>query len=266
MTSGTLRRISAIGLRHWYLISRSPPRIIDLCYWPILQMTLWGFIQSFLVTESSFFAQAAGLLIAAVLLWDLLFRSQISFAVSFFEEVYSRNLGHLLATPIRIQEYALALMAVSATKTLIGIIPATFLAIWFFGFSIYSLGLVLAAFYISLIMFGWSVGLVVTGLVLRYGLGAEGLAWALLFGLLPFCGVYYPVTVLPEWMQMVSAILPASYIFEGMRAVILHNEVRLDLLLAAGLLNLIWIGSGMAAFLAFFRTARARGTLLQLGE
>ena len=266
MTSGTIRRIGAIGLRHWYLITRSPPRIIDLCYWPILQMVVWGFIQKFLMTESSFFAQAGGLLIAAVLLWDLLFRSQISFSLSFFEEVYSRNLGHLLATPLRAWEYVLALMAVSATRTLIGIIPATLLAIWFFGFSIYSLGLVLAAFFVSLIMFGWSVGLVVSGLVLRYGLGAEGLAWALLFGLLPFCGVYYPVEVLPPALQYVSAILPASYIFEGMRAVILQGEVRIDLLLTAAALNIVWIGLGMAAFLAFFRTARERGTLLQLGE
>ena len=266
MTDGPLRRIGAIALRHWYLISRSPPRIIELCYWPILQMTLWGFIQDFLVTESSFFAQAAGLLIAAVLLWEMLFRSQISFSLSFFEEVYARNLGHLLATPLRVYEYVLALMAVSAARTLIGVIPATLLAIWFFGFSIYSLGLTLAAFFLSLVMFGWSIGLVVSGLVLRYGLGAEGFAWAILFGLLPFCGVYYPVTILPDWLQGLSATLPPSYIFEGMRAVVLHGEVRLDLLIKAGALNLIWIGFGVAVFLTFFRTARERGTLLQLGE
>ena len=266
MNGSSLRRIGAVTLRHWYLISRSPPRIIELCYWPVLQMTLWGFIQEFLITQSSFFAGAVGLLIAAVLLWEMLFRSQISFSLSFFEEVYARNLGHLLATPLRVFEYVLALMSVSAMRTLIGVVPATLLAIWFFGFSIYSLGLVLAAFFFSLVMFGWSVGLVVSGLVLRYGLGAEGFAWAILFGLLPFCGVYYPVTVLPPWLQGLSAILPPSYIFEGMRWVVLEGEVRLDLLLMAGMMNLIWIGVGVVLFLAFFRAARERGTLLQLGE
>ncbi len=100
MSGNAFRRISAVTLRHWYLISRSPPRIIELCYWPVLQMTLWGFIQTYLVTQSSFFAGAVGLLITAVLLWEMLFRSQISFSVSFFEEVYARNLGHLLATPL----------------------------------------------------------------------------------------------------------------------------------------------------------------------
>ena len=141
-----------------------------------------------------------------------------------------------------------------------------FLAIFFFGFSIYSLGLVLAAFFVSLILFGWSIGLLVSGLVLRYGLGAEGFAWALIFGLVPFCGVYYPTTILPEWMQVLSAGLPAAYIFDGMRAALLTGEIRLDLLAIAGALNIAWIGLGMAAFLAFFRTARERGTLLQLGE
>ena len=264
--TGTLRRVGAVTLRHWYLISGSPPRIIDLCYWPMLQMVLWGFIQKFLMAESSFFAQAAGLLIAAVLLWDFLFRGQISFSLSFFEEIYSRNLGHLLATPLRVWEYVLALMAVSLIRTIIGIFPATILAIFFFGFSIYSLGLVLAAFFVSLILFGWSIGLLVSGLVLRYGPGAEGFAWALIFGLVPFCGVYYPTTILPEWMQVLSAGFPAAYIFDGMRAALLTGEVRLDLLAIAGALNIVWIGLGMAAFLAFFRTARERGTLLQLGE
>lgn len=266
MRGGSLRRIGALVLRHWYLISRSPPRLLDLCYWPILQMTLWGFIQRYLTTQSDFFAQAAGLLIAAVMLWDMLFRSQISFSLSFFEEIYSRNLGHLLATPLKITEYVLALMTVSAMRTIVGIIPATFLAIWLFDFSIYSLGVVLAAFFMSLVMFGWSIGLMVAGMVLRYGLGAEGFAWALLFGLLPFCGVYYPVTVLPAALQGLSAALPASYIFEGMRAVILNGEIRFDLLASAALMNLVWIAAGMTVFLACFRIARERGTLLQLGE
>jgi ABC-2 type transport system permease protein len=149
---------------------------------------------------------------------------------------------------------------------MIGIVPATLLAIWIFDFSIYSLGAVLAAFFFGLVIFGWSVGLMVSGLVLRFGLGAEGFAWALLFGLLPFCGVYYPVSILPEGMQGLSAILPASYIFEGMRAVILDGEVRFDLLAYAALADLVWMAAGMAVFLAFFRTARERGTLLQLGE
>jgi ABC-2 type transport system permease protein len=264
--SGTVRRVGAVVLRHWYLISGSLPRLLELCYWPLIQMILWGFIQQFMSMQSTYFAQAAGMLLAAVMLWDVLFRGQISLAISFFEEVYSRNLGHLLATPLRAWEYILALMSASAIRTIIGIVPASLLAIWFFGFSVYSLGIALGFFFFSLIAFGWSIGLFVSGMVLRYGLGAEGFAWAFIFALAPLSGVYYPTTILPPWLQVFSAILPASYIFDGMRAILLHETVRLDLLMIAGALNLFWLAAGVTAFLWFYQSARVRGTLLQLGE
>jgi ABC-2 type transport system permease protein len=264
--SGPIRRVGAIVLRHWYLIAGSWPRLLDLCYWPVVQMILWGFIQTFMIQQSSFFAQAAGLLLAGVILWDVLFRGQIGLAISFFEEVYSRNLGHLLATPLRIGEYMASLMLVSLLRTAIGLLPATVLAIWFFGFSVYALGVSLIAFFFSLIVFGWSIGLIVSGMVLRYGLGAEGFAWAVIFAIAPLCGVYYPVAIMPAWVQAMSATLPAAYIFEGMRAVLIEHTVRTDLMLSAAALNLVWLGFGVAGFLIFHRGARERGMLLQVGE
>ena len=264
--SGPLRRIGAVMLRHWYLIAGSWPRFLDLAYRPMVQMILWGFIQTFLVRQSSFFAQAGGILLGGVMLWDVLFRGQIGLAIAFFEEVYSRNLGHLFATPLRIGEYMAALMVVSLARTMVGLFPATLLAIWFFGFSLYSLGIALAAFFVSLIAFGWSIGLFVAGLVLRYGLGAEGFAWAFIFALAPLCGVYYPTSILPSWVQALSAFLPASYIFNGMRAVLIDHVVRTDYLLAAAGLNVVWLAAGIVAFLIFHSQARERGMLLQLGE
>lgn len=263
---GALRRISAVLLRHWYLIAGSWPRFLDLCYWPIVQMILWGFIQTYMMRQSSFFAQAGGILLGAVMLWDVLFRGQIGLAISFFEEVYSRNLGHLMATPLKIGEYMAALMIVSLMRTAIGLFPATLLAIWFFGFSLYSLGFALVAFFAVLIGFGWSIGLFVSGLVLRYGLGAESFAWAVIFALAPLCGVYYPTTILPGWVQYLSALLPASYIFNGMRSVLMQHVVRVDDLLIAGALDLVWLTIGGSAFLMFHQSARERGMLLQLGE
>jgi ABC-2 type transport system permease protein len=264
--SGTPRRIGAVMLRHWYLIAGSWPRFLDLCYWPLVQMILWGFIQTFLAGQSSFFAQAGGILLGAVMLWDVLFRGQIGLAISFFEEIYSRNLGHLLATPLRIGEYMTALMLVSLMRTVVGLFPATILAIWFFGFSVYSMGLVLVAFFFSLIAFGWGIGLFVAGLVMRYGLGAESLAWAFIFALAPLCGVYYPTAILPAWVQAIAALMPASYVFNGMRSVLIDHVVRIDLLAMALALNIVWIAAGIAGFLVFHARARDRGMLLQVGE
>jgi ABC-2 type transport system permease protein len=121
-------------------------------------------------------------------------------------------------------------------------------------------------FFFSLIAFGWAIGLFVSGLVMRYGLGAESFAWAFIFALAPLCGVYYPISILPPWVQVLSATLPAAYVFEGMRAVLIEHSVRIDLLVAAAGLNVVWLAVGIAGFLIFHRQARERGMLLQVGE
>ena len=117
-----------------------------------------------------------------------------------------------------------------------------------------------------LIVLGWSLGLVVSGLVLRFGQGAEGLAWAVVFLIQPVSGVYYPISVLPDWLQIIAAGLPASYVFEGMRALLIDGTFRADLLAAALALNLVWLAIGLGSFLFSVRIARDKGLILQMGE
>jgi ABC-2 type transport system permease protein len=185
---------------------------------------------------------------------------------SFLEEVWSRNLGHLFVTPLRPYELAVSLMVVSFMKTTVGLVPASFLAILFFDFSIYSLGLPLAGFYLNLMAMGWAIGLIMAGLIMRYGMGAENLAWGTAFILTPLTAIYYPVAVLPGWLQPVSLALPSTHVFEGMRAILIDGAFRPDLMLNATLLNVLYMVGGVAAFLGFFRVARQRGLLLNLGE
>ena len=264
--AASLRRITAMVLRFWYLLKGSGPRILDLIYWPAVQVTLWGFIQAFLVQQSDYFSQAFGILLGAVLLWDVLYRGQIGLNIAFLEEVWSRNLGHLMVSPLKPGEFIVSLMGISLIKTLVGVVPATLLAIWFFGFSVYSLGLGLIAFFINLIFFGWSIGLIVSGIVLRYGQGAESLAWALIFAIAPLCGVYYPVSILPEWVQYISAVLPPSYIFDGMRAILIDGTFRTDLIVRASLMNVVCLALAVGLFFWFIRRARDKGMILQIGE
>jgi ABC-2 type transport system permease protein len=262
----SLERIFALSLRYTYLLRGSWPRILELAYWPAMQIVLWGFITLFLREQSSLVAQAFGVLLGAVMLWDLMFRGQLGVSISFFEEMWSRNLGNLFVSPLRPWEMIAALLFMSMVRTLIGMVPASLLTIWFFGFSIYDLGWPLLAFFLNLMAFGWAIGLAVSGLVLRVGLGAETLAWALIFAIAPVSAVYYPVAVLPEWLRAVAWAMPPAYVFEGMRAVMLQGRAPLDLLLGAGLLNLLYLGAGCFAFLLFFRSGRMTGKLLQIGE
>jgi ABC-2 type transport system permease protein len=260
------RRIGAMVLRYWYLLRSSWPRLLDLIYWPAVQMLMWGFLQLYIDQNASFFAKAGGVFIGAVLLWDILFRGQLGFSISFLEEMWARNLGNLMMSPLRPGEFVIALMIMSLIRLAIGMVPVTFLAMLFFGFNLYGLGLALAAFFGNLILTSWSVGILVSGLVLRNGMGAESLAWTIMFLLLPLTCVYYPVSVLPVWLQYVAWALPPTYVFEGMRALLIEHEFRSDLMLTALSLNTVYFVAAAVAFLKLLDSARRQGSLLQTGE
>ena len=137
----SLHRIGAMILRYWYLLLSSWPRLLELMYWPILQVITWGFLQSYIAQNAGFFARAGGTLIGAVILWDILFRGQLGFSISFLEEMWARNLGNLMMSPLKPIEFLLALMAMSLIRLALGVIPMTLLALYVFDFNFYGLGL-----------------------------------------------------------------------------------------------------------------------------
>jgi ABC-2 type transport system permease protein len=259
-------RVGAMVRRYWYLLASSWPRILDLIYWPTVQMLMWGFLQMYVAQKAGFFAQAGGVFIGAVLLWDILFRGQLGFSISFLEEMYARNLGNLMMSPLRPVEFIAALMIMSIVRLLIGMIPVSFLAIVFFGFNLWSFGLALAAFFANLILTSWSIGIFVAGLLLRNGMGAESLAWTIMFLFLPLTCVYYPVSVLPEPLQYVAWSLPPTYVFEGMRALVIDHVFRADLMTEALAFNIVLFAAASLAFFKLLQSARDQGTLLQGGE
>lgn len=259
-------RVGAMILRYWYLLRSSWPRLLELVYWPAVQMLMWGFLQLHVAQATGTVAMAAGTFIGAVLLWDILFRGQLGFSISFLEEMWARNMGNLLMSPLRTSEFVVALMAMSLVRLAIGMVPVTVMAIFFFGFNLYGLGLALAAFFANLILSSWAIGLFVSGLVLRNGLGAEGLAWTIMFLFLPLACVYYPVATLPGWLQWAAWLLPPTYVFEGMRELLLTQTFRADLMIQALGLNALMFAASAWAFLKLMDQARDQGSLLATGE
>src|ERR1700759_4367253 len=262
----SLRRIGAMILRYWYLLISSWPRLLELAYWPVLQVLTWGFLQSYIAQNANFFARAGGTLIGAVILWDILFRGQLGFSISFLEEMWARNMGNLMMSPLKPIEFLIALMAMSIVRLAVGVIPMVVLALVLFHFNIFSLGLPLIAFFCNLIFTSWAVGIFVSGLVLRNGMGAESIVWTLMFALMPLACVYYPVGVLLVWLQYVSWALPPTYVFEGMRALRMEGVFRADLMLTALSLNAVLLVASFAAFLALLRSAKRHGSLIGGGE
>lgn len=262
-----LRRVWGVVYRHLSLYRHSWPRIVELAYWPVLEMLVWGLTTSYLAQASGGALQTgAALLLGGALLWEITLRSQMGMTFSFMEEIWSRNLGHIAVSPIRPREFLAALMTMSVIRVSVGVIPAMILAWVLYGFGILSVGPVLPLFFAALVMMGWAVALGVTALILRHGAGAEALAWSVVYGLTPFACVFYPLASLPDWVRPVALLLPAAHVFEGMRQALAGGGVAWGHLAAAYGLNAIWLAAMAWLFMAQFQGARVRGTLLNIGE
>jgi len=256
----------ALSLRHIYLIKGSLPRILDLIYWPTIQIILWGFISKFFTLHSDFYNHAVGIILSAAILYDFLFRSSISFNMLFLEEIWSRNFTNLFVAPLKVSEIITALTATALVRTLIGIVPAILLTSPFFGVSIFNLGPSLILLFLSLYLFGITLGLLVTSGLLRYGPAFENIAWSSLFLLAPLGCVYYPLSILPDWLQSLAQVLPLVYIFEEVRSILVNNTVNYSNILTALKLNLLYFASAILIFYLAFDGARKKGTLINMGE
>lgn len=267
--NGSLRRIWGLVYRHICMYRRSWPRLLEIAYWPTLELLVWGFTARFFshgLHQGNTLVLAGAALIAGVLLWEIMLRSQIGVAFSFLEEIWSRNLGHLFVSPLRPAELLAALLTVSFIRTCIGLLPAIILAFALYHFNLFGPGPVMVLFFANLLIMGWWLALGIVALLFRYGAGAEALAWTIAFGITPVACVFYPLASLPVWLQPVAQALPAAHIFEGLRDLLLHGQVNwLQFALAFGL-NAAWACAAVAVFSAEFRRARIRGALISIGE
>jgi ABC-2 type transport system permease protein len=253
--------------RHLALYRRSWPRLVDLCYWPVLQMTIWGFTSKYFAARlGSHGAVTIGMLLGGVLLWELALRSHLGFAVTFMEEIWSRNLGHVFISPLRPWEMLAALVAMSVLRTAAGLLPATILAAVLYHFNLLSVGPVLILFALNLMIMGWWVALACVSLILSQGGGAESLVWSVLAGLAPLAAVYYPVSIMPHWLQPVVLALPAAHVFEGLRDVLTTGTIDWGHLAWAGGLNVVWMAFAVGIFWHQFQAARNNGSLMNIGE
>jgi len=261
-----LIRIYGLFLRHFYLITRSFPRILDLIYWPSIQITLWGFISNFFASHSTYYNNAVGVILTCAILYDFLFRTSIGFNMLFLEEIWSRNFTNLFIAPIKIGEIIISLILTALIRALIGLIPAILLTSPIFGISLLDLGVYLFLLFLSLYIFGITLGILVSAGLLRFGPSFENIAWSTMFLLAPFGCIYYPVETLPEIFQIIAYSLPLVYIFEEARSILINNTVNLENIFTALILNIVYLIAATSLFYYSFNQARKKGTLLNIGE
>jgi ABC-2 type transport system permease protein len=260
------RRARVVGVvrRDVHALRGNPPRVVEMVFWPTFEIVVWGFVSLYLRDNGVPTAIAA--LLGAVLLWQLLARAQGELAVSFLEDVWSRNLLNVFVTPLSTVEYVVGMVLFGASKLAVSTALMAVLTLVLYGFGLFTLGPALVPFMALLLVMGWALGLVSIAAVLRFGPSAQTVAWILAFAFQPFSAVFYPVAVLPPAAAAVATAVPASHVFEGMRAVLAGQGVDGGRLATAAGLDLLFVVVAIGCLAYALRHARRNGRLSRFGE
>lgn len=261
-----VRRFWALALRHIYLHMGSWPRIVEMMYWPLVNIFSWGFTSIYLTRKIAHIEVMGAAIVASVVLLEFFIRTTMTSLTLFMEELWSRNLGHLFSSPLSPREYAIGIVMTALVRTSIALIPLLIISNYVFGFSILSLGWAGAAYVLLLSLNGCAYGLMIVSLILRLGLSAEWLAWMATWLLIPFLAPYYAVDVLPRAFQVISYALPPTYVFESMKSQIADGKVLPEKLLTASVLTVVYAAAAAFVFWRAYLSARKEGRLLQSGE
>lgn len=264
MNPGT---VHALVLRYLYLYTRTPIRAIELVFWPLVHLLVWGYLTVFLREHTGDdFPYEITFLIGAVILWDILFRAQQGVAIFFLEDVWSRNLLNIFAAPVSNADYLGSTYVVGFLRAAVTSTMLAALSLLLYSFNIFALSWALVPFVFNLLVFGWSLGMISTALIVRWGPAAETLAWAVPFFIQPFAAVYYPVSALPVALQWVAKSLPCAYVFEGMRETLDTGVVDWQMLGVATGLNVVYLALAGVLFVRVMKTARDKGLLTKFSS
>lgn len=264
--SFSIKRSLSYTTRHLYLYKRSLPRLMEVFYWPVVDILVWGFISVYLSSYKGLLPNFVAFFIGALILWDILFRCQQGLSVSFLEDMWSRNLLNIFVSPLSQFEYIGSLLIISIIKLTLASAMMITIAILLYSFNIFTLGFHLVPLIANLIVMGWAVGIVTTAIILRYGQEAEVLAWGIAFLFQPVSAVFYPVSVLPGWLQTVAWYVPSSHVFEGLRHVITHGTLPMHYVIWAALLNVLYLIAAITFFSWNFKMVMKQGLLVKVGE
>jgi ABC-2 type transport system permease protein len=219
------QRIRAIARRHAYVLKRSPHRLFDVTVWPLVDVLLFGSLGVFVSRHGSAGSVAFGYLLSGIVLWHVVYQSQIALSTGLLEETWSRNIVNLMVTPLSELEYVLGVVLFGMVKLAMGVGVVAFTALGFYAFNVTNLGWGVVPIVVVLLLVGWVIALFVIGIVLRFGSGAEALAWGILFIVMPLSGVFYPTQALPEILRPIAIALPTTHAFAAARAILEHKAL-----------------------------------------
>lgn len=252
-------RVRAVARRHAYVLQRAPQRWFDVVFWPVVDATLFGALGVYFSRSSGLGADGVGYLLSGIILFHVVFQAEISLATGFMEETWSRNLLNMMVTPLKESEFVGGVVLFGLAKLLIAMVTVSVAAFALFAFRITSLGIALIPIVAVLLVVGYSVGLVVIGLILRVGQGAEILAWGLLAMAMPLSGIFYPISALPGFLQPVSWVLPTTHAFAAAHAVVTGHQLPWGQVGLAAVTSVVLAAAAATFVVRMLRVFRMRG-------
>ncbi len=265
--TGSLTRIHAMLCRYLYLHRRSLPRTLELVFWPVMDLFVWGFLTLYL---RSFAPGLKGGLVFAFLsgmiFWDILYRNQQAVTISVMEEIWHHNLLNILISPLRLWEWLMATFLYGFLKSLVITAVLAALSLFLYQFNMAAgLGLSLVPLAFNLLLFAWILGIFTSATLLWWGYAAEALIWGIPFLLQPLSAVFYPLSVMPGWVQGISLCLPSTYVFEGMRAVLAGQALSASSFWTGLGLNGLFFLAAVVFFHWVYGRALVTGRLVRAG-
>ena len=254
-------RVLAVPLRYWYLIYGYPQRTMQIFVWGTFDVLLWGFVTKYLGTLGEPEVNFTALLLGALIFWQFITRIQQSFITIFFEDIWSRNLFNIFASPMSVPEYLLGVVIASSVTSTAAFTFGASVAVLVFGLPLPAISISLLVLVLILVLFGISLGIFSASLVLRLGPSAEWFAWPIPAVMQPFVGVFYPIAILPGAAQWISYALPPSYVFEGLRAIFSGHGIDWTLSLFALALSAAYLCLAGYIFVRTYRWALRMGAI-----
>lgn len=259
-----LQRIKGIIIQNLFQLRHSLEDLVDAFFWPSLDVIIWGFMTTYFTQLKGPIAGVVVFLMGGLILWNIVWRAQQDISVSLLKNAWSKNLLNLFSSPLTIWEFIVATMALGVVKIILTLLFVSAIAFLFYSFNLFSLGFFLLPFFISLIAFAWAIGMFITGLIIRFGMRIQVFAWSLIVLFQPVSAVFYPVSILPSFLQKIAWFLPTAHIFEGMRQVLKNGTISNEHLIWAFALNIVYLIFSSWFFAFMFEKAREAGKLIKV--
>jgi len=254
-------RINALIYRYTMLLRHDLAKVIDTFYWPIIDIVSWGFMTIYISKNQSSSLNFVVILLSAIILWTIVYTVARDVAVCFLDDMWDRNIVNLYCSPLKPLEFLMASFIITVSRVIITITVISFVAYLFYSFNILMMGIYFGLFFLILVIFSYAIGIFATTLILKFGPGVEIFAWSIPAILSPISAVFYPISILPSSLQYLSFMFPTSYVFEGMRSILITGRFELENLILAGILDLIYLSFAFILFFKVFYDVRKSGLI-----